>query len=158
MYWHLTAVTTWQSPCSTIVLGKFFPGRLWIGLRFLSLFLSSPFCPCLSYLSSVFYFPTCFQLILPILILSLVPFFVFCVYFLICLCFVKFIYSHQAMHANTNIEHGSPTDRFIQNLRDDPATSYIALYQDSIQSSQRMQVFYLLFLKSEALLCLFPTS
>ena len=62
------------------------------------------------------------------------------------------------MHANTNIERGSPTDRFIQNLRDDPAISYIALYQDSIQSSQRMQVFHLLFLRSEALLCLFPTS
>ena len=62
------------------------------------------------------------------------------------------------MHADTNIERGSPTDRFIQNLRDDPAISYIALYQDSIQSSQRMQVVHLLFLRSEALLCLFPTS
>jgi hypothetical protein len=62
------------------------------------------------------------------------------------------------MHANTNIERGSPTDRFIENLRDDPAISYIALYQDSMQSSQRMQVFHLSFLRSEALLCLFPTA
>jgi hypothetical protein len=82
MYWHLTAVTAWQSPCSTIVLGKFFPARHWIGLRYLSLFLSSP-CPCLSYLSSVFYFPSPFQLILPMLTMSLVAFFVFCVYCLI---------------------------------------------------------------------------
>lgn len=44
------------------------------------------------------------------------------------------------MNANTHMERGSPTDRFIQNLRDDPAISYIALYQDSIQCSKRMQV------------------
>jgi hypothetical protein len=63
------------------------------------------------------------------------------------------------MHANTHMERGSPTDRFIQNLRDDSAISYIALYQDSsIQSSQCMQVLNLLFFRSEASLCLLSTS
>ena len=38
------------------------------------------------------------------------------------------------------MDRGSPIDRFIQDLRDDPSISYIALYQDSMHSSQRMQV------------------
>jgi hypothetical protein len=69
-----------------------------------------------------------------------------------------YIYSHQAMHANNHMERGSAADRFILDLRDDPAISYIALYQDSLQSSQRMQVFTFLFLRSGASLALFSTS
>jgi hypothetical protein len=40
-----------------------------------------------------------------------------------------YIYSHQAMHANNHMERGSAADRFILDLRDDPAISYIALYR-----------------------------